>query len=793
MKKSFGKLFVLTLVLVLGLSLAFVACDKPDENPNAGFGPADGLANAKSFIEASYKGGQTIGSEVLPSIATVAGGNKYGITWTTDNTDVTITNNGDNTVTVALPKYHGEDETIALTGTIIANDGTTVTVTVNYTYKAFVISSWAEYKAACDLNSSADAKDEDKAKIYNVRGYIVGVNADYDSSSVGSLWVQDANGGGYYAYKPTLPADLKTTIENNDLDEPTKRAAINNAFPVGAEVIISGVLKNYNGALEFDSGCTVELTGNTAPEGTLTYTDATADFKAPGEKNANIIKYQGTMVELKGAVLGKVDGLNMYFTIDGVEYICYRNVYLMSEADFDAFLGLWVEGLTADLKGVINVYSGKYQIYPQGLDGCKLQIADLTDAEKVDAILDAVTLKEKYNEDFDLASFSIATMNWAVKSGTGIAVEDGVAKVTVSDADQTVVLTLSVTIGEVTKTKDFTVTVPAPAATFIANALKVGAGLVDKATTEDSYILVGTVSRIKDEYSEQYKNVTFYLSDGTNEIMIYRYNLEDASTIAVGDSLAIAAPIKKYGADIEAVATFVKLNVTSLADAAAAGIAGTGVEGTMIYGQVKSIDTAYNEGYNNITLTLTDGTTDLSCYRLAGGSDIAVGDYLLVTGTPSAYKGAAQMAAGATYNKTGIYVAPEEPEVPEVTGVEHTISFASKADTRTSFSTTEQVWAADGITFTNAKANSTNDVADYENPVRCYAGSTIKIDCTGMLKIVITTAGGKNFAADLTIDGATVVVDGSTTTIVFDAAVDTVTIALTAQVRIATIVVTANA
>ena len=48
---------------------------------------------------------------------------------------------------------------------------------------------------------------------------------------------------------------------------------------------------------------------------------------------------------------------------------------------------------------------------------------------------------------------------------------------------------------------------------------------------------------------------------------------------------------------------------------------------------------------------------------------------------------------------------------------EATLSFADKAQ-RTSFSTTQQVWAQDGITFTNNKASSTNSVADYAKPVR---------------------------------------------------------------------------
>ena len=46
-----------------------------------------------------------------------------------------------------------------------------------------------------------------------------------------------------------------------------------------------------------------------------------------------------------------------------------------------------------------------------------------------------------------------------------------------------------------------------------------------------------------------------------------------------------------------------------------------------------------------------------------------------------------------------------------------TLSFADKSY-RTSFSTTQQVWEQNGITLTNNKSSSTNNVADYANPVR---------------------------------------------------------------------------
>ena len=59
----------------------------------------------------------------------------------------------------------------------------------------------------------------------------------------------------------------------------------------------------------------------------------------------------------------------------------------------------------------------------------------------------------------------------------------------------------------------------------------------------------------------------------------------------------------------------------------------------------------------------------------------------------------------------------------ETTG---TISFTSTAQ-RTSCSTLQQVWENEGVTFTNDKAGSSSNVAEYSNPVRLYAKSSITI------------------------------------------------------------------
>ena len=106
----------------------------------------------------------------------------------------------------------------------------------------------------------------------------------------------------------------------------------------------------------------------------------------------------------------------------------------------------------------------------------------------------------------------------------------------------------------------------------------------------------------------------------------------------------------------------------------------------------------------------------------------------------------------------------------------------------------QNVFAANGITFTNDKASSTTALTVQEKYAqRAYKGSTIKIEYPGMTKIVITfddykTSDGKSYMAGfdgMTVAGATITRDNDVLTIIFDAATDVFqSTALSSQVRI---------
>lgn len=97
----------------------------------------------------------------------------------------------------------------------------------------------------------------------------------------------------------------------------------------------------------------------------------------------------------------------------------------------------------------------------------------------------------------------------------------------------------------------------------------------------------------------------------------------------------IATNVKMDGAYVEPTYTNMKLaEATAAAD-------GTGV---IVAGRVKSIDTPWDEGHGNITVTITDGVTDLYIYRLE--TNVNENDYIEITGKVGSYNGAKQIVNG---------------------------------------------------------------------------------------------------------------------------------------------------
>ena len=122
---------------------------------------------------------------------------------------------------------------------------------------------------------------------------------------------------------------------------------------------------------------------------------------------------------------------------------------------------------------------------------------------------------------------------------------------------------------------------------------------------------------------------------------------------------------------------------------------------------------------------------------------------------------------------------------------EATISFAS-TDNRTVFTTSQQVWEQNGITVTNDKSASTSNVADYSNPARFYAASSLTIKASGNITTIVFDCNSGSYASALVASiGNAATASADKVTVQLDGTSDTFTIAkFTAQVRVDSITVT---
>lgn len=89
-------------------------------------------------------------------------------------------------------------------------------------------------------------------------------------------------------------------------------------------------------------------------------------------------------------------------------------------------------------------------------------------------------------------------------------------------------------------------------------------------------------------------------------------------------------------------------------------------------------------------------------------------------------------------------IEPEEPSEGE--NITATLTFDDTSK-RTSFSTEKQVWEENGITFTNNKNSSQNNIANYAKPIRLYAGSDIIVEVNGVISEIEFDCDGSTYAS----------------------------------------------
>ena len=375
----------------------------------------------------------------------------YDVTWALTGTDkLTLSKKDDLNYVVDVPDEPAEDIPYVLTATIKAADGTTATKTFNFTVPKYVLNTFEEYMAA------------KKGENVVVRGIVVAINSKSVGNKYNHLFLADLEGkGGYYCYSVA-----KDPISESKLE-------------VGMTVEISGPVEPYSGMQEIKGGTVVKIVDSNKKE--VAPLDLTDKFAA-GESFAN---YVGMPATIKGVEIGTQDmskdtSQYLYFKLNG--RTAYVRTYV---SDFPTTLKVNKDGETytspdkatidnahkekfgwkADVTGIVVLYNSEPYFIPMSVTPfTNFQENIKTPAEKVAAEKEILSVTETITENTTLTLDAVGkyyddvTITWALGDKP---VEGGKLDIILGEEKVELTLTATITCGEATDTKVFTIKVDA--------------------------------------------------------------------------------------------------------------------------------------------------------------------------------------------------------------------------------------------------------------------------------------------------------------------------------------------
>ena len=501
------------------------------------------IDKAESFLKNMYKDVSPVTGADYEVVGQVrVAGVAYTVTWTSDCDQVKIVALENGNYLVDLNEKATEDTPYTLTATITAGNGDTATVVYNRTIPKYNVLSWADYMAAA------------KGDTVLVEGIVVAMNAKSLGNSRNHLFLADASGkGGYYSYQ---------------MDQDPVEAGVK----VGMTVSVSGPIEPYSGMQEIKGGA-FAIVDETIK--TVDVVDITEYILAG---NTDFSEFVALPVTIKGVTIGSQDlatasSQYLYFSIAGIN--SYVRTYVtdfpttldaatatadnadkaaIDKAHADHF------GYTADVTGILILYSGNPYLIPMSTD-CftNFKFVEKTAEEKVDAELAELKLEATVTSSTVVDVLTVGkyyddvTISWT--SDSEYAVVDGnKITLTVPTAGATAKITVTVTCGDVTKTKEFTVKL-SMAPTAIADILAIGAAKEHNTYTEEKYIAAGVITEV---YNTTYGNMKITDEHG-NILTIYgtygadgaqRYDALESKPVA-GDYVVVLGIVGQYNGTVQ--------------------------------------------------------------------------------------------------------------------------------------------------------------------------------------------------------------------------------------------------
>ena len=197
---------------------------------------------------------------------------------------------------------------------------------------------------------------------------------------------------------------------------------------------------------------------------------------------------------------------------------------------------------------------------------------------------------------------------------------------------------------------------------YVETEVEVNTSIIDalEAAKGETVTITGVVSNVYNVWSTQYNNMSFYVSDGTNQILVYQIGLN----AKIGYEVTVTGEIDEYngtkqikkGATGEILSTDLPAGgEMSVEQALKAGLGAI----VTVSGKVTEIDSEWSTQFNNMSFYVSDGTNKILVYR--AGTQVVVGDLVTVTGSIGTHRGVNQFAQGNTTTVTG----HEQPETPK--------------------------------------------------------------------------------------------------------------------------------
>ena len=675
----------LILILVLALTLStFVACSNTEKDPEVTTNAPEGttepeetttgeaeteegelgdptpLEDAIAYIHQLYKDNiaETIANYDLVKSVTIED-ETFAVVWTIVGTDlVTIVDKDDTMVTVVVPEQGDADIAYKIKATITSGDET-VTREYDRVVPRFAVDTHEEYMAA---------KQDD---VLTIQGIVVAMNAKSAGNTRNHLFIADENVvGGYYIYQ--MEADpIETGIQ------------------VGMTVVVTGPASPYSGMMEIKGG-QAKIVDTTIK--TVDVVNITEAFAA-GE---DLAKYVGLPVTINGVTLTDqvLGGTSEYLNFELGEAQAYLRTYV---TDFPTTLAADAKatidelhasnrGNTADVTGILVLYSGNPYLIPMTVDGCitNIQQPERNDAEKAEFELGIITVAGKLTSDTTLTLPTVGSMydnvaiTWTCDNSELVVIDGGNVAITIPDEATDVVLTATAVCGSETKTATFTINL-SKTLTPVKDAIEIGLSKADNTFDGDKYLVGGIITEV---YNEQYGNMKITDENG-NILTIYgtysadgstKYDAMDVKPVA-GDYVVILGVIGQYSGTPQIKNGWIVTHktTTSIEDAVTLGNTFEKNNYTedkyLVTGTVKEIQ---NAQYGNIVIEDANGNSILvyGTYSATGvdrfdamATQPKVGDTVTVYGIVGFYN-AAQLKNAWIVN----IVAGEEPaeEIPNI-------------------------------------------------------------------------------------------------------------------------------